>query len=106
MYSLHFSPLAEKKLIELLLYLIEEWSVKVKDDFKVILDKKLNHISVYPESCVKSKSFRNLHLCIITKQTSLLYRIVNNQIEVITLFDNRSSFKSINKEIRKYYGRI
>ena len=105
-YSFYFSPLAEQKLLQLFNYLIEEWSVKVKDNFRQIFDEKLDQISNYPESSVKSKEFFNLHLCIVTKQTSFLYRINNNEIEVITVFDNRSSFKSITKEIRKYYGRI
>ena len=105
-YAFYFSPLAERNLLLLLNYLIDEWSVKAKDNFKLILDEKLNYISLYPESCIKSKAFKNLHICIVTKQTSLLYRITNNEIEVVTVFDNRSSNKSIMKEIRKYYGRI
>ncbi|KGO93247.1 type II toxin-antitoxin system RelE/ParE family toxin [Flavobacterium subsaxonicum] len=105
-YNFYFSPLAEKKLIQLLNYLIEEWSVKVKDNFKQILDEKLDQVSLYPYSCIKSTDFFNLYLCIVTKQTSFLYRIKNDEIEVVTVFDNRSSFKSITKEIRKYYGRI
>ncbi|MFP9099675.1 type II toxin-antitoxin system RelE/ParE family toxin [Flavobacterium sp. RHBU_24] len=105
-YSFYFSPLAEKKLLQLFNYLIEEWSVKVKDNFRNILDDKLEQISNYPESCIQSKRFFNLYLCVVTKQTSFLYRINNNEIEVITVFDNRSSFTSITKEIRKYYGRI
>lgn len=105
-YSFYFSPLAEKNLFLLLNYLIDEWSVKAKDNFKLTLDEKLHHISLYPESCIKSKVFKSLHICVVTKQTSLLYRINNNEIEVITVFDNRSSNKSIMKEIRKYYGHI
>ncbi|MXN90858.1 type II toxin-antitoxin system RelE/ParE family toxin [Flavobacterium sp. Sd200] len=105
-YNFYFSPLAEKKLLLLFNYLIDEWSVKVKDNFRLQLDEKLYQVSEFPESCIKSKHFYNLHLCIVTKQTSFLYRIKNNEIEVVTVFDNRSSFKSITKEIRKYYGRI
>lgn len=105
-YPFYFSPLAEKKLIDLLNYLIEEWSIAAKDNFRQILDEKLHQVSYFPESCIQSKRFFNLHLCVVTKQTSFLYRIKNDEIEVITVFDNRSSFKSITKEIRKYYGGI
>jgi plasmid stabilization system protein ParE len=106
MYTIILSQLAGAKLDKLLDYLEEEWSLRVADNFEKAFEEKLIHVSNYPESCIKSKQFYNLHLCIITKQTSFLYRITNETIEVITVFDNRSSFKTINKEIRKYYGRI
>ena len=63
-------------------------------------------ISNFPESCIESELFPDLRKCIVTKQTSFLYRIQSNEIEVITVFDNRSSFKSITKEIRKFYGKL
>lgn len=106
MHNVILSELAGIKLDAVLDYLIEEWSQKSSDDFSEKFENKLNHIALYPESCIKSKKHFNLHLCIVTKQTSFLYRILHNRIEVITVFDNRSSNKSIRKEIRKYYGHI
>ncbi|GGB71239.1 hypothetical protein GCM10007424_09070 [Flavobacterium suaedae] len=101
-----FSNLAYRKLGYILEYLEEEWSEKVKKKFITILNEKIEQISDFPESCIKSNTHDNLRMCIITKQTSLLYRINNNEIEVITLFDNRTNFKKITAEIRKHYGRI
>jgi len=106
MHSIILSELAGEKLDAVLDYLIEEWSQKSSDDFFVKFEDKLNHIAFFPESCIKSKKHFNLHFCVVTKQTSFLYRILKEQIEVITVFDNRSSNKSIRKEIRKYYGHI
>ena len=106
MYNIRLSRLATTKLDNLLDYLEEEWSENVAPVFEETFAEKLNQIVHFPDSCRQSKHFYNLHLCIVTKQTSFLYRINNNEIEVITVFDNRSSFKSITKEIRKYYGRI
>lgn len=101
-----FSDLANKKAVEVSDYLAKEWSEKVKKDFAETLRAKIMQISSYPESCIESAVFHKLRICIVTKQTSFLYRINNTEIEVITVFDNRSSFTSITKEIRKYYGRI
>ncbi|TRW25298.1 type II toxin-antitoxin system RelE/ParE family toxin [Flavobacterium zepuense] len=106
MYIINLSDLAARKLDDLLDYLEREWSLKIANNFEDNFEKKLLHISKYPESCIKSKQFPNLHLCVVTKQTSFLYRIKPDEIEVVTVLDNRSSFKSITKEIRKYYGRI
>lgn len=105
-YKVYFSGLANKKLVLLTEYLTTEWSERVKQNFIKILKTKIDHIALYPESSVKSNIFPNLYQCVITKQTSLLYRIKNKEIEVITVIDNRSSFKSITKEIRKHYGHL
>ncbi len=105
-YRVYFSGLADKKLVLLTDYLTEEWSVSVKQNFIKILKAKIDHISSYPESCIESDIFKNLRKCIVTKQTSFLYRIKNENIEIVTVFDNRSSFKSITKEIRKHYGHL
>ncbi|NDI97675.1 type II toxin-antitoxin system RelE/ParE family toxin [Flavobacterium sp. LaA7.5] len=101
-----FSNLAYRKLEQVSEYLEEEWSEKVKKKFIATLKEKIEQISSFPESCIKSDFHDNLRMCIITKQTSLLYRINDNEIEVITLFDNRTNFKKITTEIRKHYGRI
>ncbi|WP_116787084.1 type II toxin-antitoxin system RelE/ParE family toxin [Flavobacterium psychrotrophum] len=101
-----FSDLANKKAVEVSDYLSKEWSEKVKKDFAETLRSKIMQISSFPESCIESAIFHKLRICVVTKQTSFLYRINNNEIEVITVFDNRSSFTSVTKEIRKYYGRI
>lgn len=106
MLNIRLSDLAAKKLDGLLDYLEEEWSENVAFNFEEAFSDKLKQVLQFPESCIKSKEFFNLYFCVVTKQTSFLYRIKNGEIEVITIFDNRSSFKSITKEIRKYYGRI
>lgn len=106
MLNIRLSDLAIKKLDDLLDYLEEEWSENVAFAFEETFADKINQILKFPESCMQSKRFFNLYLCVVTKQTSFLYRINNTEIEVITVFDNRSSFTSITKEIRKYYGRI
>ena len=101
-----FSELATQKTTEVSAYLASEWSEKVKKDFAETLRGKINTIATFPESCVESEVFHNLRRCVVTKQTSFLYRIKPNEIEVVTVLDNRSSFKSIIKEIRTHYGRI
>jgi hypothetical protein len=52
-------------------------------------------ISHHPESCPKSSEFPNLYKCVVTEQTSYFYRIINNDIEIITVFDNRQDPTSI-----------
>ncbi len=83
------SPTARKKLDDLLDYLDENWPRKVKKDFINKLDITLKRICKYPESCPESKEIKRLRKCVVTSQNSLFYRIGENEIEVITFFDNR-----------------
>ena len=84
-----FSKRARNKLEKLLNYLETEWSLKVKNEFIVKLDRRILQISRHPASCPESEYFPDLHKCVVTKQTTLYYRVKEEEIEVITLFDNR-----------------
>lgn len=106
MQTTRLSDLAGKKLDKLLDYLEEEWSLKIADNFEKLFSERLSHISKYAKSCIRSKQLFNLHFCVVTNKPHFYTGIKDDEIEVITIFDNRSSFKSITKEIRKYYGRI
>ena len=85
------SPTAKGKLEELLSYLKQEWSEKVKQEFIEKLDTKISQVSQYPRSCPESKSLKNLYKCVVTKQTTFYYRISKEEIEIITLFDTRQN---------------
>lgn len=51
---------------------------------------------MHPKSCPESEEFKGLHKCVVTKHNSLFYRITDDEIEVITLFDNRQDPSSLN----------
>ena len=87
--SVVFSKRARKKLEKLLDYLENEWSLKVKNEFIEKLDRCVLQISKHPESYPVSGKFPGLYKCIVTKQTTLYYRIKENEIQVIAFFDNK-----------------
>jgi plasmid stabilization system protein ParE len=97
--KVYLSPIAESKLNELLLYLVEEWSVKSKTIFLKKLKQKTTQISVHPKSCVQSEAFPGLFRLVIEKHISLYYRINGDEIEIITIIDNRQNPESVNREI-------
>lgn len=88
-----FSERSRENLDKLLDYLESEWSLKVKREFIKKLDRSVLQISQYPESCPVSEEFPGLYKCIVTKQTTLYYRIKENEIQVIAFFDNRQDPK-------------
>lgn len=96
------SPLAEHKIALLLDYLESNWSAKSRTDFLTKLSKSFNQISNQPRSYPESTEFPNLYKCVVTKQTSYFYRITAEEIEVITLIDNRQDPDEIAEELKHW----
>ena len=89
--KVYFSKTAAHKLENLLEYLEVEWSLKVKSKFIKKLDNAISTISTFPEVFPQSSIKKGYRKCVITKQTSIYYRIKNNEVEISTLFDNRQN---------------
>ncbi len=87
--SIIWSPLAEETYLSIIRYLKIEWSLNSAEKFDKKVQKLLAVIQSNHYLCPKSNK-SNLRKCTITPQTSLIYRIHNNNIELITFIDNRS----------------
>ncbi|OFZ01269.1 MAG: plasmid stabilization protein [Bacteroidetes bacterium RIFCSPLOWO2_12_FULL_31_6] len=100
--NVFLSELAEDKLFKLTSFLLENWSLKVRNDFLRKLTSKINQISKQPESCPESSEFKGLFKCVVTKQTTFYYRINfdRNEIEVITVFDTRQNPNKLVKDTK------
>ncbi len=83
------SPLAERKLQGILQYLKEEWSEKIAQEFLQGLEEALEQVAHHPESSPVSKKKKGVRKCVVSKKTSLFYRIRKDRVEVITILDNR-----------------
>jgi plasmid stabilization system protein ParE len=96
------SELAENKLLKLNDFLLENWNLKVRNDFIKKLTSKIEQISNQPESCPQSSVFQGLFRCVVTKQTSFYYRINfdKKEVEIITVFDTRQNPDQLEKDIR------
>lgn len=93
------SELAEKRLENLVVYLVEEWGVKVKSEFLAKLDRKISQILLHPESCPKSAELGGIYRCMVSKQTTFYYRVdfQKEEIEIITFFDVRQDPDKLKK---------
>ena len=98
MRSIILSKRAAKKLNKLLEYLESEWSHNTKKQFVEKFDKSVMQIQKFPNSCLQTELVEGLHMLVITKQTSLLYRFDTESIKIITLFDNRMDPARLKKE--------
>lgn len=96
------SELAESKLLKLSDFLLENWNIKVRNDFIKKLTIKINQISEQPESCPQSTEFKGLFKCVVAKQTTFYYRInlEKQEIEIITVFDTRQNPNKLEKDLQ------
>jgi plasmid stabilization system protein ParE len=102
--KVYLSPLAEYKLIKLTEYLEEEWGASSKIKFLDKLTQKFEQISLQPESSPITEEFESVYWSVVTRQCSLYYRIQDNEIEIITITDNRQDPEKINKEIKAVFN--
>ncbi|CAN5165380.1 hypothetical protein BH23BAC2_BH23BAC2_27260 [soil metagenome] len=93
------SKIAERKLEKLFNYLLENWSVKIKTDFIKKLDKNISLIKSHPESFPKSEKDPNLRKCVVTSQTTLFFKFNDNEIRILTIFDNRQNPDKLKTEL-------
>lgn len=102
--KVYLSPLAEYKLIRLTEYLEEEWGVSSKNKFLDKLKQKFDQISLQPESSPITEDFDTVYWSVVTHQCSLYYRVQENEIEIITISDNRQDPEKIRKEITSVFN--
>lgn len=91
------SPSAKRKLSDLFEYLENGWSERTKNDFIKKLDRSLLRIAKYPQSCPESTKIPGLFKCVVTKQTSLFYRVSSDEIEIVIVFDTRQNPKKLKR---------
>tara|TARA_R110002050_G_scaffold141251_2_gene266325 strand:- start:32105 stop:32410 length:306 start_codon:yes stop_codon:yes gene_type:complete len=94
------SKIAERRLENLFEFLLDNWSVKVKNDFIIKLEKCVTIIRKQPESFPSSEKEQGLRKCVITKHTTLFYRFDEKSIKIVTLFDSRQNPKKLNQDIK------
>lgn len=93
---------AEKRLNDLLEYLENAWSTKVKLNFISKLEQRLDVVKDKPEAFPMSSIKIGLHKCVITRQTTIYYTFDEQKINLLTVFDNRQDPNKLEKDVEKY----
>ena len=84
-----WSDLAKDYYLYIFEQLFEKWNILVVENFEEETNSLIQNIALYNHICPKSK-IKNYHKCIINKHISLIYRIENQTIEIVTLLFNQS----------------
>lgn len=73
-----------------ILYLEKKWSEKEIRNFVTRVSEVLNLLSQNPQLYRRSKK-KNIYQAVITKHTTLYYKLKNDSIDLLTFWDNRQS---------------
>ena len=88
MYSIHWSKLAEITFSEEMDFIFEKWNQKEVDAFVMLVDKNLKRLSINP---LIGQIHKNVYKIVISKQTSLFYKIIekDKKVELVYFWNNK-----------------
>ncbi len=90
---IRFSPQAVLEEIELLDFLKSKWGVKKAKEIYDKIELILAFISEMPKIYPSSQLSPHLRKCVLSKQTSIYYRIEKGYIEIVSIRNNRADPK-------------
>ncbi len=90
-YRLIWSDEALNNLKGIINYLENNWTKREIKKFAQLLDKQLSLIEKKPFLFAISDKSNGLRKSVLSKQTTIYYRITDREIRIITLFDNRQN---------------
>jgi plasmid stabilization system protein ParE len=90
-YKLIWSDEALNNLKDIIDYLENRWTKREIEKFTQLLDKQLKLIEDNPYLFAESAKFNGLRKSVLSRQITIYYWIINFEIRIITLFDNRQN---------------
>ena len=90
------SERAEKNLNQIYKFIEFKFSHSACDKFKKRLIKVAEIISRNPQLFPASETNSQVRRCVVTKQTTLYYTIVDDEIQIITIQDTRQDPAKLN----------
>ena len=89
-FAISWSELAKEKYAETLQYIESEYGLEAALKFMDATDNVLASISMFPK-IFSLTDYKNLRRAVITKQTSLYYLVLDDEVELVIFWDNRQS---------------
>lgn len=92
-YKISWTNIAFEDYQQVVDYLISGWSLTVAGNFEHIVQKKLTNLSRQPFIGIASQKNPLVRSILITKHNRLYYRIKDETIELLNIFDTRQDPK-------------
>jgi len=94
-YKMMWSDRALADLKNIINYLTENWTQREIQNFARKLDKRLDLISVNPNLFPGTTKRKSVRKSVLTKHTVIYYKIDNDVVTIVTLFDPRQNPKRL-----------
>jgi len=91
--NIHWTTKADIKLDHLIIYLENEWGERVVKAFMRKLYDFLEIVSEFPDIGTLEYPKRNIRGFVLTKHVTVFYKVDEDKIILLDLFDNRSNPK-------------
>jgi len=88
-YSIRWTREAETTYLEAIIFILEKWTLKEAEHLENLTNNLLKNLSHNLKLCPEVKRM-GVRKCVISDQTSLVYRIREKSVELIAFVDNRS----------------
>lgn len=95
------SPEAKEDLTNILSFLAENWGDQVIQEFLQKLNTFYYIVSVNPRLFGYYNKSKNIRKYLVSRQNIIYYRIRNNEVQIITIFDTRQNPAKLRKKIKK-----
>lgn len=84
-----FYPSRSERLDDIVEYLDITWGKVIKKNFLSEITRCLKLISITPDLFPLFEDSQEVRQCLITYYNTMYYRVKNNQIQILTIWDNR-----------------
>lgn len=92
----YFTPIAQERLDSIVDYLDQIWGYQIREEFLSELDRCITLISEDPDLFPLLDGFADVRRCVLSFYNTLFYRVKDNQIQVLTVWDNRMNPATLN----------
>lgn len=89
-----FTKNAQRNFENIQIYLEHTWGAKIKDKFVIKVRHVLELLEQHPKLGTKENENKDLYGLLIHRHTKMFYRIKNNKISILSLFDTRQNPKA------------
>ena len=95
----YFTPIAQERLDSIVDYLDQTWGRRIREEFLFELNHCVALICEKPELFPLLDGFSDVRKCVLSFYHTLFYRVKDDQIQILTVWDNRMNPDTLNRII-------